>query len=116
MLPADVKHYMHEIVRVLKPGGRSLITFFLLNEESLALSKEGKGFFEFEHEMRGYRTNNVDHPEAAIAYPEAFVRDLYGECCLALREPLRYGMWCGRTNGMSGQDVVIAVKPRAGIV
>ena len=116
MLPADVKHYMSEIVRVLKPGGRSLITFFLLNEESLALSKEGKGFFEFEHEMRGYRTNNVDHPEAAIAYPEAFVRDLYGECCLALREPLRYGMWCGRTNGMSGQDVVIAVKPRAGIV
>jgi hypothetical protein len=29
---------------------------------------------------------------------------------------LRYGKWCGRTDGMSGQDVVIAVKPRAGIV
>jgi hypothetical protein len=23
---------------------------------------------------------------------------------------LHYGNWCGRTNGMSGQDVVIAVK------
>ena len=110
MLPADVKHYMHEIVRVLKPGGRTLITFFLLNEESSALSKEGKASFNFEHEMQGYRTTNVDNPEAAIAYPEAFVRDLYGECGLELREPLRYGTWCGRTNGMSGQDVVIAVK------
>ncbi len=113
MLPDDVKHYLHEIVRVLKPGGRSLITFFLLNEESLALIKEGKGSLNFEHEMQDYRTTNVENPEAAIAYPEAFVRDLYGECGLELREPLRYGKWCGRTDGMSGQDVVIAVKPRA---
>ena len=66
--------------------------------------------------MLGYRTTHVDHPEAAIAYPEAFVRDLYKECGLELREPLRYGTWCGRTNAMSGQDVVIAVKPRAGLV
>ena len=110
MLAPDMQHYMYEIVRVLKPGGRSLITFFLLNEESSALSKEGKGFIKFEHEMQGARTTNVENPEAAIAYPEAFVRDLYGECGLGLREPLRYGTWCGRPNGMSGQDVVIAVK------
>src|ERR1700757_2189666 len=110
MLPSDVKHYMHEIVRVLKPGGRSLITFFLLNEESSALSKEGKASFNFEHQMLGYRTTHVDHPEAAIAYQEEFVRYLYGECGLELGEPLRYGAWCGRTDGMSGQDVVVAVK------
>jgi hypothetical protein len=96
---------------VLKPGGRSLITFFLLNEESSALITEGKASFDFEHEMPGYRMTHAENPEAAIAYPEAFVRWLYGECGLELREPLRYGTWCGRTNGMSGQDVVIAVKP-----
>lgn len=116
MLPADVRHYLQEIVRVLKPGGRSLITFFLLNEESLALMKEGKGPLNFEHEMQGYRTTNIENPEAAIAYPEAFVRDLYGKCGLELREPLRYGSWSGRTDGMGGQDAVIAVKPRAGTV
>lgn len=111
-LPADVKHYMYEIVRVLKPGGRSLITFFLLNEESSALSKEGKGWTKFEHEMQGARTTNVENPEAAIAYPEALVRDLYRECGLELREPLRYGTGCGRTTGMSGQQdvLMIAVK------
>jgi hypothetical protein len=110
MLPADVKHYMDEIVRVLKPGGRSLITFFLLNEESSALSKEGKGSITFEHDMQGARTADVGNPEAAIAYSEAFVRDLHGECGLEIREPMHYGTWCGRANGLSGQDVVIAVK------
>lgn len=55
MLPSDVEHYLHEIVRVLKPGGRSLITFFLLNEESSALITQGKASFDFEHEMPGYR-------------------------------------------------------------
>ncbi len=113
MLPVDVKHYLHEIVRVLKPGGRTLITFFLINEESSARIKEGKAFFTFEHEMPGYRTTHVENPEAAIAYPESFVRYLYGECGLELREPLHYGAWSGRTDGMSGQDVAIAVKPRA---
>lgn len=116
MLPPDVKHYMSEIGRVLKPGGRSLITFFLLNEESLALIKEGKGSFNFEHEMQGYRTDNLAHPEAAIAYPEAFVRELYEERGYELREPLRYGTWSGRTDGLSFQDIVIAVKPQTGIV
>jgi SAM-dependent methyltransferase/predicted O-methyltransferase YrrM len=111
MLAPDVKHYMYEIVRVLKPGGRSLITFFLLDEESSALSKEGKGWIKFEHEMQGARTPDVENPEAAIAYPEASVRDLYRECGLELREPLRYcTTWCGRTKSMRGQDVVIAVK------
>ena len=38
----------------------------------------------------------VENPEAAIAYPEAFVRDLHGKCGLELREPLRLGTWCGR--------------------
>ena len=113
MLPQDVQHYLHEIVRVLKPGGRSLITFFLLNEQSLALIAEGKGSLNFEHAMPGYRTTHIEHPEAAIAYPEDFVRYLYENCGLDLRQPLRYGTWSGRSDGLSFQDVVIAVKPSA---
>jgi hypothetical protein len=35
---------------------------------------------------------------------------VYRERGLEIREPMHYGTWCGRTNGMSGQDVVIAVK------
>ncbi len=36
-----------------------------------------------------------------------------GNAASRLKEPLRYGRWSGRTDGMSGQDVVIAVKPLA---
>jgi SAM-dependent methyltransferase len=111
MFPPDVKHYLHEIARVLKPGGRCLSTFFLLNEESSALIEAKKGTLNFKHQREGYRTTSAIRPEAAIAYPESFVRDLYGKCGLQLREPSRYGSWCGRTDYMSFQDVVIAVKP-----
>lgn len=37
MLPEDIENYLSEIARVLKKGGRFLITFFLLNKESLEL-------------------------------------------------------------------------------
>ncbi len=34
MLSKDLKNYFSEICRVLKPGGSTLITYFILNEES----------------------------------------------------------------------------------
>ncbi|WP_329799971.1 hypothetical protein [[Mycobacterium] zoologicum] len=68
------------------------------------------GTDQVQDEIQSARTANIENPEAAIAYPEAFVRDLHRECGLELREPLRYGARSGRPDGMSGQDVVIAVK------
>jgi len=111
MFPPDVDHYLDEIARVLKPGGRSLCTFFLLNEESLALIAAGKGTHNFKYERPGYRTIHEKREEEGIAFPEAFIRELYGKRGLNVREPLRYGSWCGRTEHMSFQDVVIAEKP-----
>ena len=104
---AHVANYIHEIVRVLKPGGRCLSTFFLLNEESLCLIEAEERNPNFEHKSQSYRTIDAKRPEAAIAYREVFVRDLQKK----LPEPLHYGSWCGRTDYLSFQDVVIAVKP-----
>lgn len=110
MLPADVEHYLSEIARVLRPGGRCLVTFFLLNDESTALIEAAKGTYNFEHRGPGYRTINARRPEDAIAYPEAFVRGLYEKAGLRIDEPIRYGSWCGRADYLSFQDVVIAVR------
>src|SRR5271155_3552868 len=55
MFPPDVEHYLDEIARVLKPGGRCLSTFFLLNEETSALIAAGKATHNFQHEREGYR-------------------------------------------------------------
>ncbi|QUR67279.1 methyltransferase domain-containing protein [Mycobacterium spongiae] len=111
MLPPDVHHYLDEIVRVLKPGGRCLSSYFLLNGESSALIKKRKATFSFEHQREGYKTVDTEHPEQAIAFPEAFVMDLHEKCGLAILEPLRYGSWCGRKDYLTFQDVVLAVKP-----
>ena len=111
MLPPDVERYLHEIARVLKPGGRCLSTFFMLNEESLCLIETDKRNPDFKYKRQGYWTSDRKRPEAAIAPPEEFVRDLHEKYGLALQEPLRYGSWCGRTDYLSFQDVAIAVKP-----
>ena len=42
MLPDDVAHYLEEIGRVMKPGGRTMITWFLLNDEVERLLEEQK--------------------------------------------------------------------------
>ena len=110
MLPRDVEHYLSEITRVLRPGGRCLVTYFLLNDESTALIDAGKGTYNFEHRGPGYRTINAGRPEDAIAYPEAFVRGLYEKAGLKIDEPLRYGSWCGRGDYLSFQDIVIATR------
>jgi SAM-dependent methyltransferase len=111
MFPADIKHYLREIARVLKPAGRCLSTYFLINDESSARIEAGMGPYRFEHERQGYRTIATKRSEAGIAIPEAFIRDVHEGCGLTLKEPLRYGSWSGRTDYVSFQDIVVAVKP-----
>jgi cephalosporin hydroxylase/ubiquinone/menaquinone biosynthesis C-methylase UbiE len=111
MLPADMKRYLAEIRRVLKPGGRCLITYFLLNDESTLLIDRPQGELNFEHKGDGYRTTNPKNPEDALAYPQAFIERLYANYGFKVREPVYYGSWCGRKNYLSFQDIVIAEKP-----
>jgi SAM-dependent methyltransferase len=110
MMPADLENYLREIVRVMKPGGRCLITYFLLNDGSLKLIDAGVSGIAFEHDLNGCRVKSLDVPEAAVAYTEDRIRDLYAKGGLAISEPVRYGIWCGRENGLSFQDIVIANK------
>jgi SAM-dependent methyltransferase len=110
MLPSDAEHYLSEIARVLRKNGRCLITFFLLNAESLQLTKSGAGTLNFEFARDGYRINTPECPEAAIAYAEERVRDLYHKNGLQITGPIHYGAWCGRPEFMSYQDVVVAIR------
>jgi SAM-dependent methyltransferase len=110
MLPADVQHYLSEISRVLAPGGRCFATFFLLNDESLALIRSGLSpVFHFSHLHDGYRANDVI-AERAVAYPEADIRRWFSERGLDWVGPPVYGHWCTRLNGRSLQDIIVARK------
>jgi len=110
MLPDDMEHYFSEISRVIKKGGRCLITFFLWNEEALQLINAGKSIYDFKYEGKGFRTIHRDTPESAVAYDERFIRGMYEKFRFTIREPIHFGSWCGRENALAYQDVIIAVK------
>jgi ubiquinone/menaquinone biosynthesis C-methylase UbiE len=110
MLPLDLYNYLSEVVRVLKSDGRCLITYFLLNPESLKLIDARVSSMDFKYELPGCRVESADVPEAVIAYDESTIRSLYQKYDLNLLEPIYFGKWCGRKNGLSWQDMIVARK------
>jgi SAM-dependent methyltransferase len=111
MIPGDVHNYLAEVARVLRPGGRCLITYTLLNETSLRLTGEGKATLNFKFEFDGFRSVERDEPETSIAFFESDIRALYERNGLEIAEPIHFGQWSGRTDGLSFQDIVVASKP-----
>ncbi len=113
LLPNEVDNYLSQIRRVLAPGGRCLASFFLLNKESLGLLRSGSSTIDFKHDFGEYRTKNASTPEAAVAYPEGFIRSLYSRHGLSLVDPIHYGSWPGRRDFLSYQDIVVALREAA---
>jgi SAM-dependent methyltransferase len=108
MMPGDVEHYLSEVCRVLAPG-RSLISYFLLNEESRRLIVAGNSTLAFTHTRDGYATISPEVPERAVAFEEDFVLSLYRKLGLEIVR-LDYGSWCGRRSFLSYQDLILAAK------
>lgn len=113
MLPSGVERYLSEIERVLRRGGRCLITFFLLNEESRKFISMGRSSQAFQYELDGCMTVDKGNPEAVIAYDEGRIRGMLAERKLDIVDPIRYGEWCGRETALSYQDILVAVKGRS---
>jgi len=106
-----MENYFSEISRVLKKGGKALITYYLLNEESLKLIESNKGSCAFIHKFGVFRALNKKNPERGIAYDEDFVKILYEKNGLQIKEPIYYGGWCGRKNfNDKTQDIIIAIR------
>ena len=104
LLETEAEHYIAEILRVLKPDGRAVVTFFVLNDESRGLIKEGKSAFAFLDPDDHVSVLDADVPEEAVAYDERWVRER-----LPVSE-IRWGSWCGREEFISFQDVVVAAR------
>ncbi len=107
MKPEGVRNYLHEIGRLLKPGGHCLATFFLLNPDQAALAERGKNALAFEHGAEQWRFVDPALPERAVAYREDDVLEMLQRSGLTLAAAPYYGTWTGRLNGLSFQDILL---------
>lgn len=106
----DTKHYLAELARVLKPGGRALVTFFLLGGPDRPV--DGRDLaFDFAHEFGPLRTTDPKEPEAAVAYPELILREEAEAAGLRVVDPITYGRWPEASVGRDIQDMVVLTKP-----
>jgi SAM-dependent methyltransferase len=122
LLPDNLTNYLAQIARVMKPGGRCVITYFLLNAESLAQIESwltahpdpaergmpgGLGFrWTYGDHCRLY---SKDVPETAIAYSEGWIGAQYARYGLTI-ERTQYGEWCRGSLQPGWQDLIMAVK------
>ncbi len=112
MMSTDMENYFREIVRVMKPGATSFITYFILNEDNLKLIKQGKMHknFNFQYDYDLYQLVRGNDPEDAIGFKLDYLQKIYADNNLKIKALVLYGAWSGREQYYSFQDVIIAHK------
>jgi ubiquinone/menaquinone biosynthesis C-methylase UbiE len=113
MVSEEIDNYIAEIARVMKLGGVCLATAFVLD----AVSRENVAAgltspkFAYEFESQTCRVDNPHVPEAAIAYDERFLLDLYDKHGLII-ERIVHGEWGRKGLVPHWQDEVWSSKSR----
>jgi ubiquinone/menaquinone biosynthesis C-methylase UbiE len=111
MRPGEIRAYLNEISRVLKPQGKCFITYYLINnfvEEQIA-SKRATQYFRYD--FGDFLSTHKRTPEHAISVSESLIRRFYEEAGLVIDEPILYGSWAVGEQRFSYQDVIVAKKP-----
>jgi ubiquinone/menaquinone biosynthesis C-methylase UbiE len=109
MRAAEVRQYLDEIHRVLKPGSRCLITCFLLNPESESYIRRGKSSQNIVHKLEECFTSTLEVPEEAIGFKEPLLLDWISKKGFTVVGKY-YGGWCGRPYLTSYQDILVLQK------
>ncbi|UGS35450.1 class I SAM-dependent methyltransferase [Capillimicrobium parvum] len=103
LLEPEADRYLAEARRVLRPGGRLLATFFLLDGGSRAALQAGRAALAFRPGGGPVAVADPDLPEEAVAYDVAWVRERVDVRSI---DP---GAWRGEPFGArSFQDLVVA--------
>jgi ubiquinone/menaquinone biosynthesis C-methylase UbiE len=107
LLPRETDAHLGEVARLLSDRGRCLATFFLLNEKQDELKKRGLNQIAFEFGDEAARYAYRHSPESAVALNEGLVMEFLAKHHLELKQPIIYGSWSGRPEGLSFQDMLL---------
>lgn len=107
--PNIFRHYLQQINRVLKPGGRCIFKCWIINPESQELIRAGRSSQNLSHQLGDCWVKYPELPERALGLAEVPLLQWIEETGLIIQERA-YGSWCGRTSNMT-DDLVILVKP-----
>lgn len=106
-----VRHYLTEIGRVLRRGGRCVVTSFLIRRRSLTADQRADGL-NFVHALDDAWSASARTPEIGIAFEAARFAHWVGEAGLEL-VGFHRGDWHRKGPGLAYQDVIVLEKPRA---
>jgi SAM-dependent methyltransferase len=101
------KNYLSQIVRVLKPGGRVLMTMFLINPAARQVIENGDAAIGLEHRIDDHCwVQNKRIPEEAIGFDEDYAFEEIQAIGLKI-EHIKRGTWSGQGQA-SVQDIISA--------
>lgn len=109
LLPEECEHYVAESERVLRPGGRLLATFFVLDDESRGLIADDRSGLAFPDAQEAVAVIDEAVPEEAVAYGADWIGEVLAAHGLTHRGT-HPGSWCGRAEHVSFQDLVVAER------
>jgi SAM-dependent methyltransferase len=113
VLADELSIYLKGIADRLKSGGRALLTFFILSDEQARLAISGKNRLSFlpYGEDGCCAVRNPLAPTASVAYEEHYLMNSLREAGFTVEShSFRYGVWTGRPDGLSFQDIVVVEK------
>jgi SAM-dependent methyltransferase len=109
--PLQTRNYLGQAARVLKPGGRLLMTCFLVNEHNGGRHARQVQGREFVRASGEHFVIDVDSPSRGVAYEESTLRSMVREAGLVVAE-LTFGTWANDVDTLGAfQDALVAIKP-----
>jgi len=110
MLPDAIEHYVAELARVVKRGGRCFITVFLFDRDAAAAVAKGDTIFDFRHPVGPCLAFDRARPEEGVACRTDWFVALLARHGFAI-DSVRTGNWRRVRAYEISQDYVVVRKP-----
>ncbi len=107
LLEADAAHFLKEIARCLKPGGRADISAYLVDEEIRKRMENSEAMLIMQRYEGPVWAGDMATPEAATGYDEDAFLAMIADAGLTLAQPIIKGGWSHPPGVAYTQDMLV---------